>query len=82
MDDYTHISYRNKPYFNIGTANQWYEEGCFYSKRKYFFYADDRQDFNYHVEIIAETKQDFIAYCQTKKIKIPVIFWGEVKRMQ
>jgi len=82
MDDYTYINYQNKPYFNVGIANQWFEKGCFYSKGKYFFYADDRHENYYEVELIAETKQDFIAYCKTKGIKIPVIFLSMVKRMQ
>lgn len=80
--DYTHIGYRDKPFFNVGTPNQWYEQGYFFSKGQYFYYDDDRHDFNYNVELVAESKQDFKRYCETKQIEIPVTFWSKVKRMQ
>ena len=82
MADYTHLNYRIQPNFKIGKPDQWYEEGYFYVKGKFFFYSDDRHDSIYKVELIANSKQDFKSFCRNKNIEIPLTFWGQIKRMQ
>tara|TARA_B100000809_G_scaffold102445_1_gene101053 strand:- start:317 stop:562 length:246 start_codon:yes stop_codon:yes gene_type:complete len=81
MDSFTHLDYRIKPHF-ICVTNESGENGYFYSKGKFFFFSDDKLEDEYHVELMAESKQDFKLICVERNVTVPVLFWGKLKRMQ
>ena len=73
------IDYQGKPRFHKSMPNQWLEEGFFYFEGKFYYYADDRHDFNYSVKLVAESITDFKKYCEDRDIAIPTSFWSEIK---
>ena len=81
MPSYTHLDYKINPHF-ICVTNEMGENGYFYSKGQFFFFSDDRSEGEYHVELMAESKQDFKILCDKRSVTVPVLFWGKLKRMQ
>jgi hypothetical protein len=79
MESYNHINYKVKPFF---VSDEEVNEGFFYSKKQFFFFKDNEEEEHYFVLLIANSKQEFIAYCEENLIVIPVLFWGKIKRMQ
>ena len=73
-----YIAYHDKPRFNIGTPNQWYEDGFFFHEGNFYFFSDDRHDNNYDVKMVAKNKEAFIDYCEASNTTIPERFWTDI----
>lgn len=71
--NYDHIYYRNCPHFTVGRVDQWGERGYLLYEGMVYEYHEDRKC-QYGETLNPRTKDDFLAYSNDNKIKIPAVF--------